>query len=349
VLVAVEKRGNACRVSVRDHGSGIPEQFKSHIFEKFAQADATNARQKGGTGLGLSIVKQIVERLGGQVGFGDAPGGGTIFYVELPAWDGSAGGEIDVDVEASPPRLLLCDDDPAVSKVIRMRLRPAGFAVDFAHTPDTAIIRAGATRYAAILVDLRIRESDGIDLSLRLRVQPYHGDTPIVVISGEPERGRADVRSARLNILEWINKPIDFPRVTRILLSVTSPTPRARHCILHVDDDGDVLARVAHELGGMADVISAGSVESALSILASQYIDLVVLDIGLGEDSGLDLLPDLRDPTGNRTPVIIFSAHAAGVPCDDQVNWSLSKMDSSLERLAETVRDRLALLPAQAA
>ena len=147
--------------------SGIPEEFKSRIFGKFAQADGTDSRRKGGTGLGLNIVKQIVERLGGKVGFHDAPGGGTVFYVELPAWDGSAGGEIDVDVEASPPRLLLCDDDPAVAKVIRMRLRPAGFAVDFAHTPDTAMMRAGATRYAAILVDLRLRESDGIDLILR--------------------------------------------------------------------------------------------------------------------------------------------------------------------------------------
>jgi CheY-like chemotaxis protein len=89
--------------------------------------------------------------------------------------------------------------------------------------------------------------------------------------------------------------------------------------------------------------------KGALRILADHHIDLVVLDIGLGENSGLDLLPDLRDPTGNKIPVIIFSTHASGVPCDDQVNPSLSKMNSSLENLVATVRDRLALLPAQAA
>jgi PAS domain S-box-containing protein len=87
VVVAIEQRGSAVRISVRDHGHGIPDAFKAHIFEKFAQADASDARQQGGTGLGLSIVKQIVTRLGGQVGFGDAPGGGAIFHVELPGWE----------------------------------------------------------------------------------------------------------------------------------------------------------------------------------------------------------------------------------------------------------------------
>ena len=86
VVVAIEQRDSAVRISVRDHGRGIPEAFKPHIFQKFAQADASDARQLGGTGLGLSIVKQIVTRLGGQVDFADAPGGGAIFHVELPGW-----------------------------------------------------------------------------------------------------------------------------------------------------------------------------------------------------------------------------------------------------------------------
>jgi len=349
VLVAVEQLGETYRVSVRDHGPGIPPEFKSQIFEKFAQADGTNSRLKGGTGLGLSIVKQIVERLGGHVGFHDAPGGGTVFFVELPAWDESAGGEIDVDVDASLPRLLLCDDDPSVAKVMRMRLHSAGLAVDFAHTPSTAMVRAGARRYAAIIVDLRLRESDGIDLIVGLRAQPHHGETPIVVISGDPARGREDVRAPRLNILEWLSKPIDFARLTRILLAATSRTPRRRPLILHVDDDPDVLALVARELGTMADVISADSIESALRRLSSHDVDLVVLDIALGESSGLDLLPELRDHAGNVLPVIVFSAHAADAICDDQINSAVSKLSSPLESLTHAVRDQLALLPALAA
>ncbi len=93
VVVAIEKRRGNIRVSVRDHGRGVPDAFKARIFEKFAQADISDARIKGGTGLGLNIVKQIVTRLGGEVGFADAPGGGAIFYVELPGWEPAAATE----------------------------------------------------------------------------------------------------------------------------------------------------------------------------------------------------------------------------------------------------------------
>jgi PAS domain S-box-containing protein len=86
VEVVIENASGNIRISVRDHGHGVPEAFRQRIFEKFAQADASDARQLGGTGLGLSIVKQIVTRLGGEVGFDDAPGGGAIFHVEFPGF-----------------------------------------------------------------------------------------------------------------------------------------------------------------------------------------------------------------------------------------------------------------------
>jgi PAS domain S-box-containing protein len=83
VVASVGRRDDLIRISVRDHGPGIPLDFRPRMFEKFAQADATDAGRKGGTGLGLSIVKQIVARLGGAVDFEDAPGGGTVFHVDL--------------------------------------------------------------------------------------------------------------------------------------------------------------------------------------------------------------------------------------------------------------------------
>ena len=87
VVVTIATCGDNVRIAVRDHGRGIPDDFKPRIFERFAQADRTNGHAKTGTGLGLSIVRQIVMHMHGQIGFDDAPGGGTIFYVDLPSAD----------------------------------------------------------------------------------------------------------------------------------------------------------------------------------------------------------------------------------------------------------------------
>jgi PAS domain S-box-containing protein len=84
VDVTLEERASRLRVSVHDRGPGIPDNFRSRVFGRFAQADSTTARQKGGTGLGLAICKRLVEMMHGHIGFDDRPGGGTTFWFELP-------------------------------------------------------------------------------------------------------------------------------------------------------------------------------------------------------------------------------------------------------------------------
>ncbi len=217
VLVSVARLGNSVRISVKDHGSGIPPEFKPHVFEKFAQADGTSTRQNGGTGLGLSIVKEIMERLHGTVAFKDAPGGGTIFNLDLPVWDNAAGFEIDLDALANSARILLCEDDRDTALAMREQLRPAGFAADFAYTAAAALVRAEVTPYSAILVDLQLPDGDGITLILGLREKPQHHETPIIVVSIDPLRGRNDVRSSNLNVMGWLSKPVDFKQLVRTL------------------------------------------------------------------------------------------------------------------------------------
>jgi len=74
-------------VEVQDRGPGIPEEFRAKIFHRFSQAESGAARHKGGTGLGLAICKHLIELMNGQIGFQDRPGGGSIFWIELPTQD----------------------------------------------------------------------------------------------------------------------------------------------------------------------------------------------------------------------------------------------------------------------
>jgi len=86
VLVTLNRSGDRLRISVADRGPGIPEVFRSRMFEKFAQADGSDSRRLAGTGLGLAIVKEIVEHLDGTVDFDTELGGGTTFHINLPEW-----------------------------------------------------------------------------------------------------------------------------------------------------------------------------------------------------------------------------------------------------------------------
>jgi len=85
VDVSVRRNGDLVRVAVEDRGSGIPAEFRGRIFSRFSQADSALTRKKGGTGLGLAISKRMAELMGGTVGFADRAGGGTTFFVDLPA------------------------------------------------------------------------------------------------------------------------------------------------------------------------------------------------------------------------------------------------------------------------
>ncbi len=84
VEIAVTRGNGRARVSVSDHGPGIPGEFHETIFAKFTQADASDTRQVGGTGLGLNISKTIIEKHGGNIDFDTEVGVGTTFYFEIP-------------------------------------------------------------------------------------------------------------------------------------------------------------------------------------------------------------------------------------------------------------------------
>jgi two-component system sensor histidine kinase BarA len=88
VIVGVERAerdGDAVvRISVTDHGPGIPEDMQETVFQKFRQVDASHTRRAGGTGLGLAICRELAELLGCGVGLVSAPGRGSTFWVEVP-------------------------------------------------------------------------------------------------------------------------------------------------------------------------------------------------------------------------------------------------------------------------
>jgi len=179
VEVLSERRGGEVRVTVRDHGPGIPEAFRSRIFSKFAQADSSDTRKKGGTGLGLSIAKAIVEKMGGRIGFFSREGEGTDFFFDLPL---AGERSLQPEGDASRRRLLLhVEDDSDLLDVVRSIVAPLAEVVP-ARTLAEARRHLKERAFDLVLLDLTLPDGDGLTL---LREAEPGSLPPVLVFSAE--------------------------------------------------------------------------------------------------------------------------------------------------------------------
>jgi PAS domain S-box-containing protein len=198
------------RIKVSDRGPGIPPEARHRIFGRFSQVDSSMARQMGGSGLGLHISKQLIEHMGGRIGFESDVGGGTTFWVDV---------RTAAAVHGSPPtvadgttgcgrRVLVCEDDDDVGELIRTILTGAGFAVNVARSLPEArrLIRTG--RYDAVTLDVTFPFGDGIDLARELDEDPAIERPPCVVVSGTARASRLP-DPADVGLVDWLIKPFD--------------------------------------------------------------------------------------------------------------------------------------------
>ena len=205
VDVLLARQDGKVRVSVVDHGPGIPENFRNRLFEKFAQADSSDRRAKGGTGLGLAIVKGIVERFGGTISFETALGAGTTFHVDLPEGGERAAGPAVQD----KPRILVLEDDIASAALLEAICRDLGCDCDVAHSTVGARRLIAERPFTLLITDVMLPGQSGVDFLQELRAAAQTRDLPVIIVSSEAVGGAYAARAVELGILEWVEKPID--------------------------------------------------------------------------------------------------------------------------------------------
>jgi len=312
IELGVEPVGSRVAISVRDHGPGVPPEFRARIFQRFSQAESSTTRAKGGTGLGLAICKSIVGHLGGSIRFEDADGGGARFVVELPALP-------PVTADATGPRVLVVEDDADVYNLIERALADNGFAVDIAPTLERARRLLAVHEYAAVTLDLVLGDGDGCELLPELSRRSL----PVIVVSGSNrELGRAAVF-----VTDVIAKPFREERLLEALrrvITTTSPQPR----VLHIEDDADLRRIVRRTLPAEWDVTGAETLAAARELLAEQRYDAVVIDLVLPDGNGAELIP-----LAGSARVIVFSAQDVGSDVARRVTSALVKTRSTADDL----------------
>ncbi|OYY94036.1 MAG: hypothetical protein B7Y41_08875 [Hydrogenophilales bacterium 28-61-23] len=343
VEVAMEQREKSLRVTVTDHGPGIPQAFSARIFEKFAQADSSDTRQKGGTGLGLAITRELVERMGGRIGFESVEGQGARFHFDLPLWNAQgpdAATSPDVSLAADAARILVVEDEPDIAHLLGLMLTRAGYAVDIANSGAEALAALQQSHYAAMTLDLMLPDIGGLEIIRQVRQRPETADLPIVVVSAKVEEGRLAI-NGDFSGIDWQAKPIDETRLLSMLerqlsAGMSEQTPR----VLHVEDDADLHQVLSAMLGGRFDFELATTLREARARIGLEHFDVVILDLSLPDGSGWELLPEIRAHLPDAR-VVILSGTDLTPDETRKVEAVLLKTQVSPRELLDTLNSRI--------
>ncbi|WP_110708335.1 ATP-binding protein [Salinicola sp. CR57] len=344
VEIRVEPIGGRVRVSIIDHGPGIPAEFHDRIFQKFSQADASTTRKQGGTGLGLAITRELVERMRGSINFFSEAGQGACFFFELPCTEMAQAPESGVSVEASPApvdgheietsgsRLLIVEDDPDTAVLLATLVRHWGYQAETAHTIGEALKWLERRSFDAITLDLLLPDGNGLTLLRQLREQPRTRELPVLIVSAAAEEGELEI-GGRLDAVDWLAKPLDEKRLAGALHSSLSLKPQ-RERILHVESDAELTHRVAQQIAPSMTLDVARSLQEARYLLDSHDYGLISLDLTGPQSPGWEIIPMLSQ-LARQPAVIILSEEALAPTLLGRMDTAIAKPGLSAEALME--------------
>ncbi|MBR0682830.1 response regulator [Roseomonas eburnea] len=273
--------GGGMRIEVADTGPGVPPDQRHLLFEDFVQLTPAAGNEAQGTGLGLAISARLVALMGGSIGCESPPGGGALFWVEIPLQPADAAEEGAVEAvtttqsDATPLRVLVVDDVLANRQIAQAMLEGAGHRVTLAEGGAAALLALTRDRFDAVLMDLQMPQLDGFETTRRIRaMQPPASQVPVIALTASalPEQVEA---ARRAGMDAHLAKPLDRRALLDLLRRMPrqggATAPRAEETSAPLLDVS-ALEVLERELGHAAHGILAefvGELRRALALLAS--------------------------------------------------------------------------------
>ncbi len=307
VSVMTRSGSNGVTLSVIDQGRGIPADKLEAVFGRFQQVDASDSRQKGGSGLGLAICRTIVLQHSGRIWAERNPVRGSTFRVFLPYEPSPIETPPSLhafDNEADLGTVLLAEANPEFRPRIAAQLTRHGYRVIQAATVDQTL---AATREGveAILLDTSLDGMNGWELLPLLRRLDPKARTPIVLLSLEGEQSPADLPAGAEG---WVEMPVNESALLAELARVLCVSGENAR-ILVVEDDSDLAQIIAGIFSSNSITVHAAStLQEALDACFSFRPHLLVLDIGLPDGDGFNMVDWLRKHDGfAHLPLVVYS------------------------------------------
>jgi CheY-like chemotaxis protein/anti-sigma regulatory factor (Ser/Thr protein kinase) len=222
------------RFTVWDTGIGMRPDELQRLFQPFVQLDSRLSRQYEGTGLGLALVKRLTELHGGHVLVESQPGKGSRFAVVLPwttamqlpvASDSCEGHQDQTSLlENAPealegPLILAVDDNPQSARGMVDYLIFKGFRVLCVASGAAAIEMAMKLHPDLILMDIQMREMDGLEVIRRIRLLSGLREIPIVALTALAMAGDRE-RFLKAGATEYVSKPLSLDKLRQTIESL---------------------------------------------------------------------------------------------------------------------------------
>ncbi|HTZ70988.1 MAG TPA: response regulator [Acetobacteraceae bacterium] len=287
------------RFEVVDTGPGIDQTASAKLFRNFERLEADNNIE--GTGLGLAISARLAGLMQGNIGHAANPGGGSIFWLELPPGQGTAPVSVAPVPQAAPTpgkRLLVVDDIGMNRDVIGAFLHAAGHEVMLAESGEEAIRYAFEQRFDLILMDVRMPDMDGLEATRRIRaLPPPRGQVPILGVTAHAFLDQvADCRAAGMD--GHVAKPVAYATLMGAIDNAIARVPARWH-------DNRAAAPVAPPAAAVSSGVDRAVLDETLAFLRPEEAASHLKNLRLRQEDMVRLLDMPTDPS-----VLTESAHA---------------------------------------
>ncbi len=218
------------KFTISDTGIGISKDLQHSIFKSFSQVDTSFTRKYGGTGLGLAISSQLVEMMGGEIGFESIPGKDTSFWFtvrvdpvsEIDLNEITRGQTISEDADhqvLEGARVLLAEDDPINATVIKAVLEKFGVEVTLVENGLLVVEEIVKEEYELVLMDIQMPEVDGIEATQIIRnlEQNTEKHIPIIALTAHAMVGCQEKYLGN-GMDDFLSKPINKDHLQNILI-----------------------------------------------------------------------------------------------------------------------------------